>query len=290
VPPQVVRYGPGPDQFLELTLPPGEEPAPVAVVLHGGFWRAAHGVELARPLAADLAAAGFAAVAVEYRRVGAGGGWPETLLDVAAALDLLPDLPGAGRLDLGDLTVVGHSAGGHLAAWAAGRARLPQGAPGAGPRVAVTAAVLQAGVLDLGAAAGQDLGAGAVRQFLGAAPGDEPERWASADPVRLLPTGAAVLCVHGAGDDVVPVQQSERYAAAATAAGDAVEVRVVPGDHMVLIDPAGDAWTAVRDWLGDRRTSAVKRITLESVTELARSRRGAAPPGAGRTSASEEER
>src|SRR6185295_10510351 len=174
--------------------------APVAVVLHGGFWRAAYGVELARPLAADLAAAGFAAVAVEYRRVGGGGGWPETLLDVAAALDLLPDLPDAGRLDLGDVTVIGHSAGGHLAAWAAGRGRLPHGAPGAGPRVPVTAAVLQAGVLDRAAAA--------VRQFLGAGRGEEPGRWASADPVRLLPTGAAVLCVHGVGDDVVPVEQS----------------------------------------------------------------------------------
>jgi dipeptidyl aminopeptidase/acylaminoacyl peptidase len=59
--------------------------------------------------------------------------------------------------------------------------------------------------------------------------------------------------VHGAGDDVVPVEQSERYARAATAAGDAVEVRVLPGDHMVLIDPASDAWRTVRDWLAHRR-------------------------------------
>jgi fermentation-respiration switch protein FrsA (DUF1100 family) len=72
-----------------------------------------------------------------------------------------------------------------------------------------------------------------------------------------------VLCVHGLGDDVVPVEQSERYAAAAAAAGDAVQVRVLPGDHMVLIDPAGAAWRIVRDWLGDRRTSPVKRITLD---------------------------
>jgi acetyl esterase/lipase len=92
--PTVHAYGPGPDQFLELTLPDGGGgPAPAVVVLHGGFWRAAHGVELARPLAADLAAAGFAAVSVEYRRVGAGGGWPATLEDVAAALDALPGLP-----------------------------------------------------------------------------------------------------------------------------------------------------------------------------------------------------
>ena len=83
-----------------------------------------------------------------------------------------------------------------------------------------------------------------------------PERYAAADPVRLLPTGAAVLCVHGAGDDVVPVDQSERYAAAAAAAGDRVELRVVPGDHMVLIDPASPAWATARAWLTHGRAGA----------------------------------
>jgi acetyl esterase/lipase len=246
----VHRYGPHPDQFLELTLPTGgPTPAAVAVVLHGGFWRAAFGVELARPLAADLAAAGWAAVAVEYRRVGAGGGWPTTLEDVAAALDTLPDLPVAGRLDLSAVTVIGHSAGGHLAAWTAGRARLPAGAAGASPRVRVGTAVLQAGVLDLADADRAGLGGGAVRAFLGGTDDDLPRRMASADPVRLLPTGARVLCVHGARDDVVPVRQSERYAAAARAAGDTVDVRVVPGDHMVLIEPGEEPWRLVRRWL-----------------------------------------
>src|SRR3954468_4437384 len=281
--PEVVSYGPDPAQFLELTLPEGEGPAPVAVVLHGGFWRAAYGVELARPLAAGLAAAGWGAVAggdrrggggggvaAEYRRGGAGGGWPQTCADVAAALDTLPGLAN-GRLDLGELAVVGHSAGGDLAAWAAGRHRLPDGAPGAGPRVRVTAAVLQAGVLDLRPAAAQGLGGGAVHDFLGGAPASA----AAADPVRLLPTGAAMLCVHGSGDDVVPVVQSERYADVARAAGDEVDVRVVPGDHMVLVDPDGEPWRIVHDWLGLRRTDRVKRITLEPSQR--RSRAGGSP-------------
>lgn len=264
-------YGPGPDQFLELTLPAGDGPAPVVVVLHGGFWRARYGIELARPLAADLADRGWAAVAVEYRRVGAGGGWPATLEDVAAALDALPDVGRAvagatGRLDLTDVTVIGHSAGGHLAAWAAGRSRLPAGAPGAQPRVAVTAAVLQAGVLDLGAAVAADLGAGATVQFLGGTPEEVPDRYAVADPVRLLPTGVPVLCVHGAADTTVPPEQSERYATAAGAAGDRVEVTVVPGDHMVVIDLAGVAWRRTVEWLAVRRaglrTAGPDRTTL----------------------------
>jgi acetyl esterase/lipase len=259
---RVHRYGGLPDQFLELTLPDAAGPLPVAVVLHGGFWRAAYDVDLARPLAADLAAHGFAAVAVEYRRVGAGGGWPATVEDVAAALDALAGLPETPRLDLSAVAVVGHSAGGHLAAWVAGRGRLPDGAPGAGPRVRVAAAVLQAGVLDLPLADEQRLGDGAVRAFLGAGPAEAPDRYAAADPLRLLPTGAELLCVHGAGDDVVPPGQSERYAAAAAAAGDAVEVRVVPGDHMVLIDPAGAPWQLVRDWLRRRLGARANRSTL----------------------------
>jgi acetyl esterase/lipase len=129
--------------------------------------------------------------------------------------------------------------------------------------VAVTAAVLQAGVLDLALADAQRLGAGAAREFLGAAPEEAPERWAAADPVRLLPTGAAVLCVHGTDDDVVPVGQSERYAEAARAAGDRVEVRRLPGDHMGVIDPAGPAWRIARDWLGLRRSQRAARTTLD---------------------------
>ena len=243
------RYGPHGDQFLELWLPSEPAPAPVVVVLHGGYWRAAYGIELARPLAADIAAAGMVGVAVEYRRVGGGGGWPATLEDVAAALDALPGLEVAGRLDLGDVTVVGHSAGGQLAAWAAGRHRLPPGAPGARPRLVVGTAVLQAGVLDLADADREDLGRGAVRDLLGAPPATVPDRLAAADPIALLPTGARVLCVHGSGDDVVPLRQSERYADAARAAGDRVEVQVVPGDHMALIDPVGQPWRLVREWL-----------------------------------------
>jgi acetyl esterase/lipase len=270
--PARIAYGPGPDQFLELTLPVGTGPAPVAVVLHGGFWRARHGIELARPLAADLAARGWAAVAVEYRRVGAGGGWPVTLDDVAAALDALPDVARAGRdragedtaarLDLTDVTVIGHSAGGHLAAWAAGRGRLPAGAPGAAPRVAVTAAVLQAGVLDLSAAVAADLGDGATVGFLGGAPQEVPDRYATADPVRLLPTGVPVLCVHGEADTTVPLDQSTRFAEAAHAAGDQVEVSVVPADHMAVIDPAGEAWRRTVEWLTARRAARPDRTTL----------------------------
>ncbi len=131
----------------------------------------------------------------------------------------------------------------------------------------VTAAVLQAGVVDLRHAAEQPLGLrlgiGAVQEFLGGEPDEVPDRYAVADPVALLPTGADVLCVHGTDDDVVPPEQSRRYAAAAADAGDRVTVRTVPGDHRVPIDPAGEAWAVVRAWLGRHPGDGPGRTTLE---------------------------
>ena len=147
----VVRhvYGAHPSQVTDLHLPPADSvggAAPVCVVIHGGFWRARYGMELGTPLAADLAGHGVAALNVEYRRIGDGGGWPRTCEDVASAVDALAELDATvvGRLDLSRVVALGHSAGGHLAGWLAGRPALPVGAPGSDPRVRLTGAVLQA--------------------------------------------------------------------------------------------------------------------------------------------------
>ncbi|WP_214407225.1 alpha/beta hydrolase, partial [Pseudonocardia lacus] len=125
-------YGGHPSQFGELTLPAGDGPVRgVVVIVHGGFWRQAYGLELGRPLAEDLVGAGLAVWNIEYRRVGGDGGWTATFDDVAAAVDLLAgpaqDAAG-GRLTLDRVVAVGHSAGGHLAGWAAARPGLPAGA------------------------------------------------------------------------------------------------------------------------------------------------------------------
>jgi acetyl esterase/lipase len=244
-------YGPHPSQFAELTLPAGDGPARgVVAVVHGGFWRQAHGLELGRPLAADLAAAGFATLNVEYRRVGGGGGWPATFTDVAMALDLLAGPAGeaaGGRLALERVVAVGHSAGGHLAAWLAARPGLPPDAPGAGPRVRLAGVISQAGVLDLADAADRGVGSGAVDDLLGGPPAAVPDRYALASPAARVPLGVPVVCVHGTSDDRVPLRQSERFVAAARAAGDPAELVVLPEvDHFAVIDPDAHAWRACR--------------------------------------------
>ncbi|SOD74704.1 acetyl esterase/lipase [Jatrophihabitans sp. GAS493] len=246
-------YGDEPSQFGELYLPAGERRPGTVVVIHGGFWRSRYNLGLGRPLALDLAARGWAAWNLEYRRVGGGtgggGGWPQTFDDVAAGIDRLADLAGEFQLDLSRVAAVGHSAGGHLAVWAAGRATLPAGVPGAQPRVQVTAAVAQAGVLCLAEAAGSVVGDGAVLDLLGGTPEEVPQRYAVADPVQLLPTGARVLCVHGHGDDDVPFQQSEHYVRAARQAGDEATLADLAGGHMELIDVSDPAWQTVLDAL-----------------------------------------
>lgn len=226
-----IAYGDDPSQFGALHLPDGP-PRGVVVVIHGGFWKAAYDLSLGTPLATELAARGWVAWNLEYRRVGNGGGVPATLDDVDAGIDKLAELD----LDLSRVVAVGHSAGGHLATWAAGRGRHEPWQPA----VKVTAVVSQAGVLDLRRGDADNLGSGAVRQFLGHRPdgGDE-----AVDPAQQLPLDVPVWCVHGSDDDVVPPSQSRDYVDAARRAGGEAHLVEVPGDHFVVIDTGSPVWS-----------------------------------------------
>lgn len=243
-----ISYGRHPSQFAELTVPSGGRKLPVAVVVHGGFWRSRYGLELGRPLAMDLADKGWAVLNVEYRRVGtraACGGWPATCLDVAAAVDSLSDQAARlapGRLDLDRVVAIGHSAGGHLAGWLAGRPRLPVGSPGADPRVRLVGVVAQAGILDLVSAATAGLGRRAVLTLMRAAPSERPDDYELASPISRVPFGIPSVCVHGTKDHVVPIWQSEAFVKAARLAGDPSELRRFDGDHYDVITVGTPAW------------------------------------------------
>jgi acetyl esterase/lipase len=225
--PARIPYGDHPEQLGELTLPEGAtagEPAPVVALWHGGSFQRAYDLDQMRPLAADLAAHGLAAWNLEYRRLGCDGGWPATFDDARAGLDHLAtsDAP----LDLDRVAGVGLSAGAALLLHVAAR-------PG---RVRLRAAVGQGGLSDFAAAA----------NLFG-----DP-RVAEADPTRDLPFGIPMLHVFGAADDVIPVADAERFSAAARAAGDSSEVRVVPGDHYIHMDPSSEAWSTAWEWVSER--------------------------------------
>lgn len=254
-PDEVLRYGDGAEQVADFWYPAGGAggaaagaAAPLIVFLHGGFWRAAYDRVHARPLAVALAGAGYAVVLPEYRRTGqAGGGWPGTFDDVALAVDVLPGLAPAQGAP-GAVVLGGHSAGGHLALWAAARAGLPAGSPWAVAAGAVDGVVGLAAVSDLTGCARQRLGRGAAQALMGGGPRRYPERYAVADPQRLLPVRVPVRLVHGADDGVVPSEMSVGFARepAAAGGGGAVRCDVLPGcGHFELIDPLSAAWPAV---------------------------------------------
>lgn len=259
-----IAYGPDSLQFGELLLPPGKGSFPLVVVIHGGCWLNAFGVDHARPLAAALAREGFATWTTEYRRLGdPGGGWPGTFEDAALAMGHVHALAKMHPIDLERAVLMGHSAGGHLALWLASRGRLPDSSIGASPEaVAVRGVVALAAIADLaGYGAGQGSCNASVHELMGGTPEEHPDLYARADPMRLLPPVAPVRLVYGTADPIVPPDQAEAYARAASDAGG--DVKLVPvknAGHFDLIAPFAPAW----------------RIVLEQVREIA------APPPAGR--------
>ena len=241
---EVHRYAGHRWGVCELHRPTGAGPHPVAIVLHGGSWKAGYDRRVMRPVCRDLVRRGWAAWNVEYRRIGrSGGGWPTTFDDVAAAVDALADVD--APLDLDRVVLLGHSAGGQLALWAAGRDGLPAGAPGEGPRVHPRAVVATAPVTDLERLGGLTAPGGLVNRLLGGGPAEVPERYALTSPIRRVPLRMPALLVHGAEDRTVSVGQSRRYAQAARAAGARVELVEPRAAHRDHVDPRSTAWAAV---------------------------------------------
>ncbi len=207
------------------------------ILIHGGFWRGTPDYfDGPTPLADALVARGWNVWQIEYRQLPNGGGWPGTLEDTAAAIEHLAAVASSLDVETGPIVTVGHSAGGHLAVWALSR-------PGA--VLALAGAVSLAGVLNLPLGEEERIGDGAVVDFLGGSSTDHPERYAAADPVSRIETRLPVRIVHGSRDDVVPLNQSDTYVAAARAAGQDVAVTVVDADHMEVIEPVHRAFEAL---------------------------------------------
>jgi acetyl esterase/lipase len=243
-----VAYGEGPQQFGDLRVPPGKGPRAVAVVIHGGCWVNQYGLDLMDGMSESLARAGLATWNIEYRRIGdPGGGYPNTLTDVGAAIDALRALAPKHDLDLAKVITVGHSAGGHLGVWAAARPKLPvtSSIRGADP-LPIRAAVALAGVLDLSESIDLDVCGGLASKLVGGAPSEVPARYAEASPRALLPLGVRQRLIHGTADTLVPFVMSEHYQSAAQAAGDAVDLSPIQGgDHFDVIETSSSKWRDV---------------------------------------------
>ena len=240
-----IAYGTDPNQFADLRLPIGNGPHPVAIVIHGGFWRARYDLTHIGHLCAALTANGIATWSIEYRRVGnLGGGFPGTFIDVAAAANHLRTIASQHQLDLDRVIVLGHSAGGHLALWYAGIESVPYDSPIYTPSsLHVRAAIALAGVSDLRRASELKLSESIADEFMSGTPSQVPERYRAASPIELLPISARQILLHGTADNDVPIEMSQHYVETARARGDNATLISFPRTgHFELIDPASNAW------------------------------------------------
>lgn len=241
-----IAYGSAPAHVVELFLPKGGRgPYPVVVLIHGGCFLAEYeGLPQTSGLAADLAGRGYAVWNVEYRKLGEeGAGYPGTFLDVADAVDRLRNEAPKYRLDPQRVVAVGHSAGGHLALWAASRAKLPKDSPlwRADP-LPIRGVVSLGGIGDLKPHAGIFAGACGPSIAQVAPPRTYPET----SPAELLPTGVPVTMIHGEFDHVMPPDTGQAYAATVRKAGDKAEAIEIKGvGHFDPVMPTSEAWKTV---------------------------------------------
>jgi acetyl esterase/lipase len=251
VPNATFAYGSAPSQYAELFVPGGRGPFPVAVLVHGGCWtREFGGINQLRNLAAALAEHGIASWNVEYRRVDeAGGGYPGTYQDMNAALAMLAQQARRYPLDLNRLVAVGHSAGGQLVQWMAGRPRIPSTSPLYQPDpLPVKNVVSLGGLADLRreqalikSSCDREIG-----QLAGAPSDKRPDVFSDTNAGDLLPNGSRTILVTGELDTISPPRVARDFAARARAAGDAAEVVILPGaGHYDEVAASSHAWPLV---------------------------------------------
>ena len=238
-----IRYGADPLQVADLWLPAGAGPHPVVLMVHGGCWQTDIADRTIMSwIADDLRRRGIAVWNIDYRGVDRpGGGYPGTFQDAAAAADALRDHARQHRLDLTRVVAIGHSAGGHLALWLAGRPKLPAGSPlrTADP-LPIRTVVSLGGLPDLEEAARSSNGCG--NEVVGRLTGGH---FADTSVPRLAPLGVAQVLINGLQDRIIPNAYAEGYARPMRAAGDDVRVRMIDRTgHVELVAPETAAWAA----------------------------------------------
>ncbi|WP_226666258.1 alpha/beta hydrolase family protein [Metabacillus litoralis] len=246
-----ISYGEHSSQFGVLRIPDSNKPSKIIVLIHGGFWQSKFDLEENNPIAKDLTSRGYATWNIEYRRVGEeGGGWKGTFNDVIDAINQLYQLKEAYNLDLTNVNIIGHSAGGHLALWVASRVNTLNTEQIFNKLIVpVKKVVSLAGVTDLNKMWEYHEGRGIkslVAGLMGGPPKEFCERYKAASPKELTPLNIEHVLVHGELDRHVPVELSKDYYLEAVKKGSNVKLLILPNvEHFKIIDPTSTAWESV---------------------------------------------
>lgn len=249
-----IAYGTNENQFGDLRIPDGKGPFPVAMIIHGGFWRERFDLEQMNKMAEAFTAKGIATWNVEYRRVGQeGGGWPGTFLDNAAAVDHIRVLTKSYPLDVNRVITIGHSAGGHLALWLAARHKLSANSmlQTSEHPLPLKGVISLAGANDLEMM--HDIHQwtetlfgivdNPTRDLLGGKPNEQANRYKEGSPYELLPIGIPLVLIHGSLDVNVPIGLSEHFEKEAIKEGDSITLKIIPtAEHFKLILPETESW------------------------------------------------
>lgn len=247
-------YGQHTEQFADLYLPQCQQQTaslhPVIILLHGGCWRAQFGLSQLGQLCKALTGLGFAVWNLEYRRLGNGGGWPTTLEDVSRGADFLREIAVNYSLALDQLTAMGHSAGGHLALWLAGRENLPLQSHLCNKHpIKIHRIVSLAGIPNLETGVAQNICRGACEELVGGLPMDIPEIYQQASPHNLTPINTPQFHLVGEHDPVVPVSYLKAHIETLSNQNP-VKFVIIPNiGHFEMVMPESPAWTHIKNSL-----------------------------------------
>jgi acetyl esterase/lipase len=209
---------------LDIHAPDEVGPWPVIVTVHGGGWFIGDRESMGA-LADGLASRKAVVFNATYRTLTVGGTFPGMVDDVACALQFARTAASEFTTTPEAVTLVGHSAGAHLAslvAYAPGvfGQDCPEGAAGA-----ADALVGLAGPYDI-----SQLG-GLLTPMFGVPIADDPELWASGNPFSWIPDSPDIptLLLHGDADRVAPIEFSEELAEALESASRDVTFETLDG-------------------------------------------------------------
>jgi len=242
-----ITYGEDPNQFGELRIPEGDSLFPVIVILHGGCWQSIYDKSLMDAMAEDLTNRGYATWNLEYRRIGNGGGWPNTFLDVATGFKKLTDLAKTYPIDLQKILITGHSAGGHLALWLGAQNQLADSSEIKTQDLPkITGIVSLAGITDLETYLAPSGCGSSVDDLIGGGPTQFPERYFAGSPISFVPLCIPQVLINGEEDQIVPISHISPYYEMSVAAKDKIQLVSIPNaGHFEIITPGSNAWEAI---------------------------------------------